>query len=273
MKSLSNIIKSNYIYVDRDEKKVIDSDLKAKMFYPEIFESNREEMAATGEFVAGLYAVPVEEQLISVNEEAEKELTADEADALVENIIETAQKEAQEIIENAKREAEVFAYQLEEEARKRGYNEGIGNGNQEIAKKLEEIKQREEQLEQDYQEKISQLEPAFAELTAALLEKLTGVVMKERKEVIIHLMEHSLRQLGKVKMVSIMVSSMDFAFVNERREEIANLLTYPCEITVIEDETLSKGQCILEADNSMIDCSLDTQLTGLIEDLKMLVDE
>lgn len=267
---MSNIIKSHYIFVDRDEKKVIDSDLKAKTCYPEIFEEHREEMAATSEFVAGLYAIPVEERVIQNKTQVEETIEEEQASLLREEIIENAKKEAEDMIETAKREAKVFACQIEEEARRKGYNEGIEKGNQEILKKQEEMTKREEQLELDYQNKITQLEPAFVELTAALLEKLTGVIMKERKEVIVHLMKHSLRQLSRVNMISIRVSKQDVIFVDERKEELEDMLSYPCEINIMEDSTLSKGECIIETDKNMIDCSLDTQLASLIEELKML---
>lgn len=268
MKSLSNIIKSNYIYINREEKKVIDSDTKAKIVYPEIFCNHQQGQSNCEGFIAGLQAVPIEEFQI---QEADPQQTIQEAETSAKEMIESAGKEAESIIENAKKEAEVYSYKIKEHAKQQGYIEGVGKGNIEIEQKLEELRKRELALEEEYQEKMKQLEPAFVELTAALLEKLTGVIMKERKDVIFHLMERSLRKLAKNKAVIIRVSNYDAEYVTEKKDAIEELLAYPCEISILKDETFIEGQCMIETDDNMIDCSLGTQLTGLIEELKTLV--
>ena len=41
-------------------------------------------------------------------------------------------------------------------------------------------------------------------------------------------------------------------------------------LEIVETDTLSRNKCLIETDNSVIDCSIDTQIKNLITDLRML---
>ena len=84
-------------------------------------------------------------------------------------------------------------------------------------------------------------------------------------------MERSLKNLEKTERLVIRVSAEDMELVRKKQEELMTYVNENCEVEIIMDSSLEKNQCRLEADKQIIDCSLDVQLQGLIEDLKLMM--
>ena len=134
-------------------------------------------------------------------------------------------------------------------------------------------RQGEEELSQNRTllgEQEKELEPHFATIVAALVEKLTGAVCKSKKDVIVHLIDNALRNLEKSKRIVLRVSKADIAMVSSKRGAFLKELKEGTELEITEDNSLSANQCIIETDNKIVDCSLDAQLDSLREQIKMI---
>ena len=95
--------------------------------------------------------------------------------------------------------------------------------------------------------------------------------MEDRRDIIVYLMEQSLKNLGTTKKIRICVSSQDYDRVICAENRIREIVSSGCEVEIAQEPSMQLNQCIIEADNKIIDCSLDVQLQGLMEDLKMLI--
>lgn len=271
-RSLSNLIKFYNFNVTEEDKKVLDFDSQVGDFIPgilthgevEVRDLEREEFDA--EFPKELFEETQSEEvsllpselLEKANEEAEK-------------IIQNAKAEAEKILEQAKVAGEFEKNKVIEEGQKLGYQQGLVKANDELAGQRMELEERTQQLELEYQQLVSELEPNFVNLVMGLVKKLTGIVVEDKKEIIMYLMEQSLRNLGKVKQLVIRVSAQDFELVTASEDKIRAIVGNECQLDVVTDTKLLKNQCMLELDNQIIDCSLDVQLEGLMEDLKLLM--
>ena len=272
-KSLSNLIKFYNFNVTEEDKKLLDFDSQVGDFIPgilthgevEVRDLEREEFDA--EFPEEMFEASGEKEECSLLPD---ELLAD-AHEQANQILEQVKAQADEILEQAKVTGEFEKNKIIEEARKIGYQEGLIKANDELAAQKQELDDKTQQLEMEYQQLVSELEPNFVKLVMGLVKKLTGILVEDKREIIVYLMEQSLRNLGKVKMLTIRVSTEDLEIVTVAEDKIRAIIGEECQLEFLADSKLTKHQCILELENQIIDCSLDVQLKGLMEDLKMLM--
>lgn len=268
-RSLSNLIKAGFFRVDREDTMVINSDKKIEKFMPEIFQTanSSNEFAVAGEFQEGIHAVHIEET--EQEREAENEIAFEEEKAI---ILEQARQEAENIVASAKIEAENQQKQAYEMGKVQGYEEGKKIAESELIEAKQQLEAEKADIQMQYEQQIAEVEPQFVNLVADLVEKMTGVIAEERKEVIIYLLRRGLKQTGRSKNIVVVVSEEDFAFVNKEKEMLMQCIGKDCMFDIIEDRKLTKNQCMIETEGQSINCSLDIQLHGLIEDLRLLAD-
>lgn len=206
---MSNLIKNVYFTVDEEDKRVINSDDYGKEVHPEIYHGKAveseikpfsfrqlgDETAASLEnideqpedFQEGMNVLSMEE----VREE-EKKIISEELNDEREKILQEARKEAEKIIDSANLSADDIKNQAFEEGKQSGLEEGRNQG-------LMEIEEQKEKLEEDYNLKIAEvdnmaksLEPKYADIVAGLVEKITGVVCRDKKDIIVYLIDNAL---------------------------------------------------------------------------------
>lgn len=280
---MSNLIKNVYFTVDESDKRIIDSDVVGKDAYPEIYrhQSLDDDVKAFEFKQLGIEEEAYEFQdddfsegmnFISVDEvrEEEKKKLSEELEQEHNEILEEARIKAQEIIDNASQSAEQIKNEAFEEGKNQGFEEGRRLG-------LAELEERRNELEMEYNEKSAELnkmadnlEPAYAEIVAGLVEKLTGVICSDKKDIIVYLIDKALHGIEKTKNITLHISKEDMVVVSAKKDEIAKGLSSETELDIIEDTSLLHNQCIIDLDSKIIDCSLDTQLDNLKEQLKML---
>lgn len=113
-------------------------------------------------------------------------------------------------------------------------------------------------------------EPQFVDIMINLIEKITGVVVDNKRDVILHLVHNAMHQIGRSDKYIIHCSSEDYALLEGEKERLCNAVGLSGGIEILEEVQFVKNQCIIEADSTIIDCSLDIQLKNLIENLKIL---
>lgn len=267
---MSNIIKSQFVYVHHSEKKVIDTnELCEKLFSNRFTEEAyidhaRDELAATeeGVFKEGLKATVVEARLTEEEENLVKQQS--------ENIIEEAKKQAADIIAEAEENAKKTCDSLYEEASQNGYKEGFEKGKTTAEEAKRELDMLIQKQKADYQKQIEELEPEFVKLMCSYIEKITGIIVEDKKDVILHLIHNALIHGNKSKNYLIKTSKDDYELVLSKKEELYDLVMENTVIEIVMDNDLNKNQCFIETDNRVINCSLDVELGGLMEDLRLL---
>ena len=277
---MSNLIKNVYFTVDESDKRVIDSDIHGKDVHPEIYEQQQDDEIKPFNF-----------RQLSLDEETDDENVNSQIDDFNEgmNIIsvdEELEEEKNRILSEAKEQAQLIVYEannsaeeIKNQAFEEGKNQGLEEGRNQAFMQLEEQKN---ELEQEYEAKFKEvdqmaerLEPQYAELVVNLVEKLTGVVCADKKDVIIYLIDNALRTnvvngIEKTKNITLHISKEDMGIVSAKRDELQQQVGSDKELDIIEDASLMHNQCIIDLDSKIIDCSLDAQLDNLKEQLRML---
>ncbi len=279
----STLIKSYTVnYAAEKEKKnkrIIDSNQAVSERIKELSEMLEQvpEEEFADEFTEGLDAELVDALLTDQDElaaEREKNEAAqrliDEANEQAQQIIGNANAEAERILQEANARAETVL----EEARIRGENEGAekgyAEGMEKAAEKEREVEERGVALEAEYEAKIDELEPKFVEVLTDIYSHVLGIDLTGRSDVVLYLLKDAIRNIEGTRNFLIHVSKDDFEHVNTNKEELTAGLGGSAASEIIEDMTLSAGECFIETDGGIFDCSLGTELELLKKELRIL---
>lgn len=263
---MSNLIKSVYFNMNPEGSRVIDSDSQVEQFIPAFFhQPEKTEELDESDFQAGMPVLNMED----VRRE-ERRKVEQEASEQMDYMLAQARQEANEILRQAEDAAQSIREQAAEDGRNQGFAEGRAEAETFLREEEEKLRQKWMEEKRKLEEEAAGLEPKFADIMAMLIEKITGVVCQDKKEIIIYLIHQAMNQLERTNSVVLRVSKEDILSVSGRRAEWKSSLPEHVELDIVEDESLHASQCIIETDNKIIDCSLDVQLQNLKEQIKML---
>ena len=280
----NNLLKSGNI-VKKDSARVIDSNEKIAARIQYLNEILMREPASgfSDDFTEGLEAEQVELLLNDEGGEAaysgapvpsisDEEIQAikEAAEAEAQSIISDAEKKAKKIIDSANDEASG----IRENAKAEGYDEGYRNGEAEGLRIGDEARAeceaKEREFQAYYQQKLEELEPVFIEKLTDIYEHIFNVELSDKKELIMYLLSDAMRNIDGSKNFFIHVSKDDYDYVSENKESLMRGLPSTAVVEVIEDISLSKSQCFIEAEAGIFDCGLDTELALLKKELTLL---
>lgn len=184
-------------------------------------------------------------------------------------------------------EIEQTRVQIIEEAKSEGYqqgfeqgqNDGFAQGHQDgldsVTQEREQLHAEAEQvrasLEEEYARKIKELEPIFIDTLTGIYEHIFHVSLKNSRELIVYLIQNTMRNIETGGTYLIHVSKEDYPFASMQKRELIKGTNIAIEnVELLEDVTLGKNECMIETGNGVFDCSLGTQLEALNEELRLL---
>jgi flagellar biosynthesis/type III secretory pathway protein FliH len=295
---LYNLIKSGFVAFSEDKKMVIDANENKiiKSIDSSIEEASYSSNDSVEEAIAEAMLKDAEMEGLDIDDPATM-LTLDTAELpegseaskeLADNIIEQANREAEEIINNAHDEAERLrgsAYdeadsikqQAKEEGYQAGYEEGHAAANAEYEQMMAELEQQrsiqEQEFEQQKEQLLKETEKKMVEWLCRMVPHITGVEIEGHEDVLMYMINNSMRDLDDSYHFVIKVSPDDYPMVVENKDKIYGIANPSIELEIFEDAKLSAKQCLIETDNGMVNLSLDTQLNNLCKALKIMVKE
>ena len=254
MRSLSNLLKSNFVHFLPDTRLIkVDSNDSRIIKSVEKEEPQPEDQVIDKELT----------QLLQNRDEKRKKTE--------QQMIEEATEKAAQIIEEAKEQAEKLkAIALEEgknEGLSEGYQAGVAQANKVIVKAEEQLRMN--QLK--YDDLVKELEPKFAGVVIDVIQKITGQLLQDKAEIIIHLINTGMREVNiSNRKFLIRVSQEDYNYVIENKDKIEGCLNPANVVDFCIDNQLAKGGCIIETESGLVNSSIDIQLQGIISDLKLI---
>lgn len=204
-----------------------------------------------------------------------------------EELIAEAQAQIEQMRAEAMAEIEQTRIQIIEEAKSEGYqqgfeqgqNDGFAQGHQDgldsVTQEREQLQAEAEQvrasLEEEYARKIKELEPIFIDTLTGIYEHIFHVSLKNSRELIVYLIQNTMRNIETGGTYLIHVSKEDYPFASMQKRELIKGTNIAIEnVELLEDVTLGKNECMIETGNGVFDCSLGTQLEALNEELRLL---
>lgn len=235
----------------------------------ELLRKRREAMEAAGEdgeipFVEGLFP---EELMLEPEPEIDYVAQAMEQ---AQQIVSEANASAAGIKDEAYREAEI----LKEMARKEGFEKGYREGSDKAQAELDVEQQRLNQLEQErretYDRMLRQMEPELLDTILTVFDKVFRMQFGGKRELLLHLVTNAMRGIRETKQYKIRVCEEELAAVREEKDQLTRMVGADVLIDIVADPDLHVGQCVIDTDSGLYDCSLDVELDALIRDLKSL---
>lgn len=275
-----NLIKANQVVLKENDIRVIDTNELVAEKIKNLHNQAGEE-SASGGFCSGLNVDKVE-AVLPLEGEAEGEFLPDEEAAMIhqepvytgptpEELIARAEAEIEEMKQTAEEQLESMKEYTMEEWRRNGYHEGQKKAIEELEKEKAALKQKEAMLEKEYQDRISQLEPAFIETLTGIYEQIFLVDLADYKPVLLHAISNCIRNIEGGRDFIIHVSKANYEAVSKAKDELfAGIATTSATLEIVEDITLGTNQCMIETTNGIYDCSIGSQLEELGKRLRLL---
>lgn len=281
----SNLLKQYYVSVDFEKARVIDTNELAQKKIAELNRKMQQSVRERGldefeaEFTDGIEALRVAE-LLDDNGDSEGVMKSapvyegpseEEIQQMIEERLQEANRQAEEIINAAHNEADTIRKQAHSDGARKGYDEGKIRAQAEYQAKENELLQKEKQLEKDFDAKVSQLEPMFIDTITDVYERIFNVELSEYQDMLVYLVESVIRKNDEDLQFMVHVSPKDFKKVYEKKADLlSKIVRDNIKLEVIEDVTVSEKQCIIETENGIYDCGIDTQLEELKKRIRAL---
>lgn len=258
---MSNVIKPHF-YITLDDKKHIDV---AEISIPK--SSTRE--------IHGL-AGPSEQELQEMKEFREmKDQILQDAESVAEEQIRTAMQEASALREQAQSEIDGWWHerreldqQVEDEAKRAGYEagyqEGVREAGEQVRLQYESLlSEAKSVLEQAYAMKsqiIKESEPFLIELSAAIAEKIIQHELSSNPEWIIGMTRSVLSRKREKGVITLCVAPNQFAYIRDARDELQLSIDSQAELQILPDSTVGDQGCVVRTAFGSVDARVDTQL-------------
>jgi len=258
---LSNIIKPVYFNISKETKKVINTDniMREK---PEF--SNCNELPEDFVFVPGINVINIDQIIAQQKNEA-----GEEAKETAKEVVTNAQDEADKILDEAQVNAEQIKNEAYETGYREGYDEGMAAAEREVEAMKQELVDKEAVMQEEFNALVSDIEPQFAAIMGDLITKITGVVI-ENTDVLHYLIDRNVKEIPPSDAYYIHVSQEDYPRVCGYKNDLIKNVPQTAVFEIVEDAALKVDKCIIETSTHMIDCSLDTQLNNLKQELRLL---
>lgn len=213
-------------------------------------------------FVEGLQAPVIE----TPNPDNVLQQAKDKASELISD----AKKQADTIVAEAMEQAELTKKNVLEEARMNGYREGVNRASKEIDETKKELAKQKADLEAEYAAKFESMESDLVATITNIYEHIFSVELSSNREILIYLINNTLRKAEGGRNFIVHVSKEDYPFVSSQKKQLIAAGSAANTLDVVEDLNLTKGECFIETDGGIFDCGLGTQLKQLGNKLRLL---
>ena len=287
---MSNLLKGYWVNVDNDEKRTVDSNELVALRVREEEERRARLQAIADEgyevsdFTEGLDAENLdalleddsESHVIKAEDSAVSSARSelDEVNSMLEAAkieFENIKQETSEYLEQANSEAERIKADAYEEGKNQGYQDGYQQGMAAVDSMKAELDMRSARMEEEYQNRIYEMEPGFVDALTDIYEHIFKVDLESYRNIVSQLLIDTIIETGENKNVIVHISRNDFSEITTKKTEILEETgMMENNLDFVMDATLSDSQCIIETENGVYDCSLETELKELKRKLMIL---
>jgi flagellar assembly protein FliH len=207
-------------------------------------------------------AEPEREQIQEAIDEAKK-------------ILDDAKKQAETCISQALQEAEQLRQQACEAGRQEGYqagySEGVRQGKEqaelEMTNKINSASETAENIladaRQEYQETLIKAEREIVKIALAVARKILAREIDENPTVILPIVKTALEKVRDQESIIIRVNPIDYDIVVQSKRDLQIMIGCEDALSVVSDNTVSPGGCMIDTPYGTVDASLDIQFEAI----------
>lgn len=182
-----------------------------------------------------------------------------------------ARDRANDVLKGAQNEAELIRQEAEkmfsqvkaemEKARAKGLAAGREEGFSSVTEQIVRF----EKMKEDF---YADAEPNIIKLIMTISEKIVGKMVNEHREAIKSIVVQAVeKSLGEK--ITVRLSPEDYNTLKNQTASFEGILDRTKRIVFKEDETVSRGGCLVETEVGTIDARLETQLSAIRKALEL----
>lgn len=165
------------------------------------------------------------------------------------------------LVSRAREEAD----SIREAARNEGYQAGLEQAQAEI----QQVKESFEMFMGAPQAVYEQIAPDILQISVDIAQKIIKKEIEEDSQVLINTIVDVLKGLSKDEnKISLRVNPVQADVVKQQVPEILNLAGLDAKVSVLADEEVTEGGCLVTTANGIVDATIETQLSVIYEALK-----
>lgn len=266
---MSNLYKQRFIQNEQENTRIINSNQMVTEKIEEMAKKMRQQASQDENFAEGFQEGLQVEAAEAILKEPEINYI-EQAKEEAEQILTDARLQAEAILKDVQEQKEVILETARNEGSQRGYEEGCAKAEAESIAAQKKLDEKEAALEEDYKERLNQMEPELVEVISKVFEKIFHIQFGDKTEILLALVSDAIMEIEGSKEFRIRVSNVNFEFMDSHKIEIEERVGNDVSLEILADSLLEENQCSIETDSGMFDCSLGVQLENLIKDLKSL---
>lgn len=186
-------------------------------------------------------------------------------------IIAQAQSEAQQLLENAAQEAAQIKLVAESEGKNIGYQEGYASGAETVKTEMETLVQEANEkaqriislAEDEIKTAVITAESKIVEIAMAVAHRVIPQHFIDVPQVVLPLIKAALEKVKDQKSIIVKVAPNDYELVLLAKNEFQMMLDSDEILTVVADQSIQSGGCIIESSSGNVDARLSTQLEAV----------
>ena len=175
---------------------------------------------------------------------------------------------ADEILRQARNEAAKIRAQAETEGHERGYAAGVEQGRAALAQTRAALEEAAAAVLSAREAFVDQAEERSVELALLHAEKIVGVALDLRPELVVDAVRGTLRRAAERDHVVIEVNPTDLELVRREAGEVAAQLGGVRQLEVVAEQRVPAGGCVVRTAEGEIDARVETQLERATELLR-----
>ena len=165
------------------------------------------------------------------------------------------------LISRAREEADA----IRESAVKEGYQAGMEQASEE----LQQIRETFAAFMNVKQEVYEQIAPDILEISVDIAQKIIKKEVSEDPQVLVNNIVDVLKSLSKDEnKIALRVNPVQVDVVKQQVPEILTIAGLDARVSVLADEEVSEGGCLVTTSNGVVDATVETQLSVICEALK-----
>ena len=165
------------------------------------------------------------------------------------------------LISRAREEADA----IRESAVKEGYQAGMEQASEE----LQQIRETFVAFMNAKQEVYEQIAPDILEISVDIAQKIIKKEVSEDPQVLVNNIVDVLKSLSKDEnKIALRVNPVQVDVVKQQVPEILTIAGLDARVSILADEEVSEGGCLVTTSNGVVDATVETQLSVICEALK-----
>ncbi len=208
----------------------------------------------------------------SLYQEIEKE--RQKAKETAESILNQAKKEAEDLKKTAQQQGYEEGYK---NGRENGYKEGYEKGLNEVKQKFNEalqvIQTVSDQIKANEEQLLSSIEPKIVRILEFMLSRLLRKEISLDNQTVLRTLKEIFTRISDKEEITVYLNPKDLKTFEEAQNAFADELRFVKKLSLVADEYIQEGGCIVETRLGSYDARIKSQLEQISQEIEKILYE